>query len=140
MACILRVGGCDLDIDALLKTTDLEVNSVWTKGEQRCMGSKTGGRVSSSSGLRIVVSEADMSDIAGQMDDALRFFQGNRQRIAKIVGFPGVEWAVADFGAEVRPPGWASFSFPAVLAVAIGEAGVSIELSVYPVDDSEEDE
>lgn len=137
---MFRVGGYNLDIDALQKSTELEVDSFWRKGERRSPRSEKNFKVNDSSGLRIVVSDADMSDISAQMDDALVFFQTNREKIGRIAKFPGVEWAVADFGAEIRPPGWSSFCFPAALAAAIGEVGVSLELSVYPTDDSEDSE
>jgi hypothetical protein len=140
MACIFRVGGYNLDIDALLKSTELEVDSFWKKGERRFPRSETNLKVNNSSGLRIVVSDADMSDILAQIDDAMMFFESNREGIERIVKFPGVEWTVADFGAEIRPPGWYSFCFPAALASAIGAMGVSLELSVYPTNDSEDAE
>lgn len=140
MACMLRVGGHNLDIDSLLQSTELEVDSFWKKGERRSPRSETNLKVNDSSGLRIVVSDADMSDISAQMDEAMTFFQINREGIERIAKYPGVEWAVADFGAEIRPPGWSSFCFPAALAAAIGAVGVSLELSVYPTDDSEDAE
>ncbi|MBH9553069.1 hypothetical protein [Inhella gelatinilytica] len=140
MTCILRVGGHNLDIDTLMDSTELEVDSFWKKGERRFPSSDSNTKVNDSSGLRILVSESDMSDISAQMDDALKFFQEHRERIERIVSHPGVEWAVADFGAEIRPPGWSCFCFPAALAAAIGLVGVSLELSVYPTDDGEDSE
>lgn len=138
MSCMLRVGGYNLDIDALMDATELEIDSFWQKGCRRFPKSESNQEVNSSSGLRIVVSDADMSDVPVQMEEALVFFQEHRQRIEQIGSYPGVDWIVADFGAEIRPPGWSSFCFPAELAAIIGAVGVSLELSVYPTDDSED--
>jgi hypothetical protein len=55
-----------------------------------------------------------------------------------LVSFPGVEVAVLNFGAEIYPPGWASFASPSELLAFSGEAGVSLCLSVYPTDKEEE--
>lgn len=74
------------------------------------------------------------------MDDAIRFFRDHREKIERVVRFPGVEGADLDFGADIGPPYWASFRFPAALAAAVGATGVSLELSVYPSDDSDDEE
>lgn len=140
MSCMLRIGGRDLDIEALLQVAELPIDSHWKKGQRRFPTSETNVQVNDSSGFRVVVSEADFSDIAAQMDDALQFFASHRAQIENVVGYPGVEWATLDFGADLRPPFWASFCFPSALAAAVGATGVSLELSVYPSDDSDDEE
>ena len=89
------------------------------------------------SGLRVVASEAEFSDLSQQIDDVLLFLRLNQEYIKGLSAFPGVEGVGLDFGVDIHPPGWASFTFPTELLRLAGEAGVSLCLSVYPSDNGE---
>lgn len=134
MTCILRAGGTDFDVDDFIEKSSLVADSLWRKGEQRFPRSKSSKEINGSSGIRMVVSEADFSELSQQIEDVIAFLQQNQETIRVLASFPGVEGAVLDFGAEIHPPGWSSFTFPAELLLLAGSAGVSLCLSVYPTD------
>lgn len=136
MSCILRAGGDDFDVDGFIAKASLEFDSLWRKGEKRFPKSAT-SKINQTSGVRVVASEADFSQLAEQIEDVTSFLRQNLEQIKLLAAFPGVEGAVLDFGAEIYPPGWASFTFPAALLALAGEAGVSLCLSVYPTDKEE---
>lgn len=134
MTCILRAGGTNFDVDDFIAKSSLVTDSFWRKGEKRFPRSKSSEEINSTSGLRITASEADFSELSQQIEDALAFLRQNQDSIKALSSFPGVEGAVLDFGAEIYPPGWASFTFPAELLLLAGSVGVSLGLSVYPTD------
>lgn len=133
MSCILRVSGTDFNVNSFMVKPSLEVDSFWSRGEKRFPKSANSG-INQSSGIRVVVSEADFSELAAQIQDAISFLDKNLEQVQFLASFPGVEGAILDFGAEIYPPGWASFTFPPVLLALAGKAGVSLCLSVYPTD------
>lgn len=137
MSCVLRASGKFFDVDAFTQSSLLETNSVWFRGEKRFPSSTTSEKVNESSGLRIITSDADFSQLERQIEETTAFLRSNESELKKLAAFPGVEVVTIDFGAEIKPPGWASFTFaPALLALA-GTMGISLCLSVYPTDDEE---
>lgn len=134
MTCILRAGGANFDVDDFIAKSSLLVDSLWRKGEKRFPRSKSSEEMNSSSGIRVVASEADFSQLSQQIEDVIVFLRQNQDPVRVLASFPGVEGAVLDFGAEIYPPGWASFTFPAELLLLAGSAGVSLCLSVYPTE------
>jgi hypothetical protein len=110
-------------------------DSLWRKGEMRFPGSKSSERFQETSGIRVVASEADFSELSQQIDDVIAFIRQNQEPIKVLASFPGVESTVLDFGSEIfYPPGWGSFTFPSELLLLAGTVGVSLCLSVYPTD------
>lgn len=134
MSCILRASGSTFEADSFIAQTSLVADSLWRKGEKRFPLNKSREETNDSSGIRVVASEADFSDLAQQIDDVILFLRQNQVAVTELVSFPGVECAVLDFGAEIYPPGWASFTFPAELLRLAGATGVSLCLSVYPTE------
>ncbi len=133
MSCVLRAAGESFDVEAFLVQCPAAPLSTWKKGEKRSQGASE----YRTSGVRFQVSYAGFSDLAAQVNDALAFLQAHREWLARLVSFPGVKRVVADFGTESKPPYWASFVFEPSLLVALGEAGIALELSVYPSVESE---
>ena len=109
-------------------------DSFWRKGEKRFPRSRSSAEISSASGLCVTASEADFSELSKQIEDVLAFLRKNQDSIKALSSFPSVEGAVLDFGAEIYPPGWASFTFLAELLLLAGSVGVLLGLSVYPTD------
>lgn len=134
MTCILRACGTGFDVDDFIAQSSLNADSLWRKGEKRFPRSKSSEEINGSSGIRVVASEADFSELSQQIEDVITFLRQNQEPIRALASFPGVEGAVFDFGAEIHPPGWASFTFPAELLLLAGSAGASLCLSVYPTD------
>jgi hypothetical protein len=137
MSCMLRASGEYFNVDLFLQECDIEPAKIWRKGELIFPNSPPDGRRSHSSGLNFCVSNADFLDLEQQFTDAIDWFKAFQDDILKLVKFAGVERVVADFGAEIHPPGWCSFTFSPELQVLVGSLGVHLMLSVYPVDDEE---
>ncbi|MDH5639995.1 MAG: hypothetical protein OEY28_01770 [Nitrospira sp.] len=137
MSCILRAWGADFDIDDFMAKASFEVDSFWRKGEKRFTKSEN-SETNQSSGIRVVASEADFSELTEQIQDVISFLRKNLEQVKCLATFPGVEGVVLDFGAEIYPPGWASFTFPPELLLLAGEARVSLCLSVYPTINDEQ--
>lgn len=139
MTCILRAAGVDFDVDAFLRTTSLIADSHWHKGEKRLPNSNSSTVVNGTSGVRLVVSKCDFSEFAQQLQDAVVFLRINQEAVKALASYPGIEHALLDFGAEIHPPGWSSFTFHTELLALAGSAGVSLSLSVYPTASEESD-
>jgi len=134
MSCMLRAGGENFNADNFIASVSLTVDSLWRKGEKRFPNSIANEQINESSGIRIVASDASFSELPQQIEDVISFLQENHENIKRLSSFPGVEWVVLDFGAEIYPPGWSSFTFPPALLSLSGLAGVSLCLSVYPTE------
>lgn len=138
MSCMLRAGGRNFNVDSFIASVPLLIDSMWRKGERRFPKSTTNEQINESSGIRIVASEAGFSELPQQIEDVISFLQTNLENLKRLSSFAEVEWLVLDFGAEIYPPGWASFTFPPALLSLSGQAGISLCLSVYPTENEEE--
>jgi hypothetical protein len=95
------------------------------------------GPRNTSSAVNFEASGADFSDLKLQMEEALDFVREHEGFITRLREFPGVEGLALDFGAEIHPQGCSSFNFGSELLLAFGTLGISLELSVYPVEDDD---
>ena len=138
MTCVLRASGVNFNVDSFIASIPLQIDSMWRKGEKRFPNSTTNKKINESSGIRIVASEAGFSEWPQQIEDVISFLQTNLENLRRLSSFPGLEWLVLDFGAEICPPGWSSFTFPPALLSLSGQAGISVCLSVYPADNAAE--
>lgn len=138
MTCILRAGGTNFDVADFISRSSLIADSFWRRGEKRLTRSESSEEQNSTSGLRIIASEADFSELSRQIEDVIAFLRHNENSIKALSCFPGVEGTVLDFGAEIHPPGWGSFTFPSELLLLAGSVGVSLCVSVYPTDSESE--
>lgn len=139
MSCILRASGINFDVTAFLSSCKLEPLAVFKKGEARYPASQPEGPKRERSGINFEVSDADFSELARQMQEAIAFVQQHEIFISALKAFPGVENITIDFGAEIHPPGWCSFNFSSDLLLAVGRLGISLELSVYPIGDKDDE-
>lgn len=137
MSCMLRAGGKSFNIDDFIGKTSLVAHSVWRRGEKRFLTSTTNKTIKDSSGVRVIVSKADFCEFSKQIEDTISFLRKNHDDLKKLTSFSGVEGTEIDFGAEIHPPGWASFTFPPELLILAGSAGISLCLSVYPTENEE---
>ena len=135
MSCMLRASGAKFDVDLFLKDCSLEPIRVWRKGERKTPNSQSNQKTITESSVSFVVSDADFSELSIQFSDAQLWLGRNRDELARLVQFPGVDGVSIDFGAEIRPPGWSSFMFPPALTSLVGTLGLQLEISVYPTSD-----
>lgn len=134
MSCILRAYGQDFDVKCFLQESLLIADSFWVKGERQFPNSTRIQTTTNSSGIRVVVSEADFTEFLYQIEDAVSFFRQNHDELRKLTAFPSVEGVVLDFGVDISRLFLASFVFPPELLSCAGAVGVSLCLSVYPSD------
>jgi hypothetical protein len=106
MSCIPRAGGENFEVEKFIEQNRMKPDSFWKKGGRRFSNSTTNFKLNETSGIRILVSEADFSELPQQIEDAILFFKKHKSEIAKLTLFQGVEGVDLDFGAETHPPGW----------------------------------
>jgi len=140
MSCILRVGGQELDVGALLKQLPFTPYRTWCKGDVH--GIKK--RILTDSGAAFDVSQADLDEFDQQIEDATAFLEKHGASLEAMTAFPGVEYAVLDFGIEVRDE-YAAYSdcLPARFIRAVATTCLDVELSHYRCceeDEGEEEE
>jgi hypothetical protein len=138
MSCILRACGTDFDATAFLVECELQPVNVSLKGELRFPASQPKGPRFFRSSVNFEASPADFSELDIQIRDVLSFVLKYEGLISRLQNFPGVETLTLDFGAEIHPPGWCSFSFPSELLLALGKLGITLGLSVYPIQEDEQ--
>jgi hypothetical protein len=129
MSCVLRIGGKELDVDALAENLTLPAYRVDRNGELRPLRSRG---VFDESTIHVDVSGADFADLPTQVVDAIRFLTANVDALRTAVRFPGVRHATLDFAVESKDVAIDSSYLPPDLLRRAGELGVGIELSVYP--------
>lgn len=136
MAAVLRASGPDFDVDAFV-ADDWHIAKVFHRGEAPLPKTRPNGRKRQDSGLNVVVSEAGFHEFADQIEDAVEFLTDSASEVRKLVGFAGVTSVVLDFGIAWRDVVAQSDRFPAELVRLAGACGIALELSHYPVSDSE---
>jgi hypothetical protein len=129
MSCVLRIGGKELDVDALVENLTLPAYRVDRKGEPRRLRRRG---VFDESTIHVDVSAADFADLPTQVADAISFLTANVDAVRTAVRFPGVRHATLDFTVESKDVAIDSSYLPPALLRCAGELGVGIELSVYP--------
>jgi hypothetical protein len=135
----MRVSGLDLDIDKLLATVALKPQIIFRKGQSR-LNSKPEGPLSARSGATFDVSHADFSQLDQQVKEALFFLETNEEQLFRFKGFPGLDGLTLDFGAHIDSERFSSsFKFPNKLLLLAGSLNMSLELSIYPSEGSDND-
>jgi hypothetical protein len=137
MACMFRICGVDLDIDALLADTTLVSEGPYRRGEPR-LKTRPDGKKHAQSGASFLVSMADFDDFETQITGALVFLKVNRPAVQKIMNWSGVDGGCLDFGIYRRDVPVQCDCFPADLLKAVGDLGLDIELSQYWNEEEEE--
>lgn len=135
MAAVLRADGKAFDVDRFCAATRLAADAVYRRGEPVFPATQPDGRRHDRSGVHIVVSEATFDDLPGQVREATAFLLTHRADVAELVGLPGVEGVVLDFGITRRDVAVQCDVLPPELVRAAGALGLGIELSHYPAPD-----
>lgn len=136
MSCILRISGESLDVESLLSKHSLPTDRMWKKGEQRSLK----GKKHSDSGVNFIASEADFDEFNQQVEDATAYFQAHESIIAMIVAFPGVDYAVLDFGVSLYKDSFVKFCYlPPQLIKLAASTGIGVEISCYACSDEDDE-
>jgi hypothetical protein len=130
MSCILRIFGEEFNIDDL-SDTELEVDSVWRKGDPRFVTKPEGDKLQTS-GVSYLISNAEFEEFDKQIVDAIKYLRNNKSQIRSVTSLRGVEGSSLDFGIVWRDVAVQCDHFPAELVKEAGELGLGMELSQYP--------
>lgn len=132
MSTMLRASGLKFDVGSFAASCDLEIDTVFRRGEP-VLRSKPTGQEYERSGLRIVVSNADVHDLPSQQRDAIEFLSTHAKDVRSLAAFPGVEFIGLDFGIARRDVAAQSDTFSVELIRLAGECRIAISLTQYAV-------
>ena len=130
MPCVLHFLGDALKSSELARLAPVEPCAVFRKGEPRSQ--RPAARLCKTSGVSLVVSEADFDQLDQQQNEAVEFLSLHREALARMRAFPGVEEACLDFGTEMRNVIVQSDSFQPVLLGQLAQLQTQLVLSQYP--------
>lgn len=137
MSCILTIGGRNFDVDKFIVKSELRPYRKSYKGQPR-FNTKPDGEKLAHSSIYIEASKADFDNLKKQIADTIRYLKRNKNKLAHIGLTKGIEYAVLDFGIDLRIDRkkvlTQSDTFPSELLKLAGDLGLDIELSIYPVD------
>jgi hypothetical protein len=94
--------------------------------------SRPNSRPAVTSGLTLVVSDAEFEDLEQQQADAIQFLRAHSSILKNMSEVAGVEHAILDFGIAMRDVVVQSDHFPADLIAALAVAGCGMELTQFP--------
>ena len=137
MPCNLVILGKHFDIDAFLEISKLRGYFKSYKGEP-VFKSKPQGRKLTQSRVSIQTSKAEFDNLDMQIKDTIRYLKKHKDKLSYINKTKEIEYAFLDFGIDLRIDGrntiMQSDMFPIALVKPAGEIGLSIMLSIYPID------
>jgi hypothetical protein len=121
----------DFDPQTFLAASPWTADAVWTHGERHLK------RVMKDSGFSILVSAAEFDDFAGQIRDAVAFFQNHAAELNRLRTLPDGTHRSLNFGLAQRDRYAWSVELPAELVEVVGPHRVGIELSLYAISDAD---
>ena len=131
MACIFRLNGQQLDVEALARLSPVAPCAVFKRGEP--VSARPNSRRAEISGINLEISDADFEDLERQQADAIAFLRTHASALLQMREFVGVEHASLDFGIAMRDVVVQSDVFPAELVGLIASLKCSLGLTQYPV-------
>ena len=132
--CTLRIHGADLDPDALLRAIPLRAAAIHRRGEPR-LPSKPQGACHETSNINVAVSNAEFSDLPGQIADVRTFVREHAESLRAARSYDRVSGMVFDFPIALRDVAVHCERLPAALLAEVGALGIDLEISIYPEPD-----
>ena len=126
VSCVLRASGTEFDPEAFLVDSELTANPVYRRGEP-----KPGEGTWQSSGFQVGVSQAELSDLPGQIRDAVRFLSLHEEELQRLGRFEGVESVCIDFAIDRRDVAVQTDVFDAELLWRAGALDIDLVVSHY---------
>ena len=136
MSCVLPASGAGFDVDQSLASSTLKTIADFRRGHRMSSLSPPGSAPLSESGFHASASEADLSELRKQIDDAVRFLEENSNELKPLVGYRGVEHVWLDFGIEERDVPAQKERFPPRLLSLLGEIGIWLVFTLYLCQDA----
>jgi hypothetical protein len=130
VSCVLRAIGTAFDVDAYLKDSRFAAAAVFRRGEPRVPGQPDGPQ-RAASGINVVVSDANVNDLAAQVSDALRFLREYEDDLRHLASCPGMEEMCLDFSVQRRDVIAQSDLFPAELLWHAGALDIDLVVTHY---------
>ncbi len=130
MSCVLHFLGDSADVDELRRLCPVEPCAFFRKGQPR--SNRPNARLSRTSGLSLVISDADFDAIEQQQAGALSFLRQNQAQLKAMRAVSGVEVASIDFGIAMRNVFVQSDSFEPDLLLEVANLRARLVLSQYP--------
>ena len=124
MSCVLRATGRDFDVDSFLHDSSLTPLIVYHRGARRFPDSKM--VPDEQSGMNVAVSECDLSNVTGQINDAMSFLQNYKDELRRLRNYPGWQRLALDFPIAYRDAMIESDTFPAVLISLMAELEIGL--------------
>lgn len=131
MSCVLRASGTYFDVDEFLKTSTLDVLTAFRRGAGQFPNASV-TRKSEHSGLAVSVSAREISDLTGQIEDAISFLSENDGELRRLRDFPGMERIELDFPIEDRDIVYQRDAFPHQLLLLLGDLRIGLVISRHP--------
>ena len=133
MSCVLRVWGSNFNVDDFFTNSSIHPINIWHRGEPK-FKSNPKSKTKDNSGCTIELSSANFSELNVQIQQTINFCNSHKEFLTNLVSYTGVEHAVADFGVQNKPDAWCSYQFDKELLSLLSEIGISLCVSVYPVE------
>ena len=130
MPCVLHFTGKSANVEELLCLSPIEPCNVYQKGVPK--SNRPAARVSQTSGISLVVSEADFDYIEKQQEEALEFLKMHHVALSTMRHTQGVEHGDLDFGISMRNVIVQSDVFGYELLMEIASLNLDLVLSQYP--------
>ena len=130
MSSVLRVSGQRFAAREFAQRSSLPICAVHVRGDLRA-GGKPGGKRSQNSGVAIVVSDSEFTDLKGQIRDAVKFLTKHQRAISRLTKLSGVESSTLDFGIASRSVAAQFDCFSPELLLLLGKLGIGLEISRY---------
>ncbi|HEY5884078.1 MAG TPA: hypothetical protein VIT88_05290 [Pyrinomonadaceae bacterium] len=122
--CVLRAWGDNFQPETFLDGSSLQPCNVFHKGTR-----KSASRTWNTSGITVVVSEAD--GFARQVTEAIEFLKSNGMELQQLQGSVGLGGLSLDFGVDRKNGVLQSHRFPAELVSLAAEYSMALEVSIY---------
>jgi hypothetical protein len=128
VSCVLRAGGADFDTDAYLADSPFAHVSRYRRGEPRWPSFSGTSRTS---GFSVTISDADVGDLATQVDEAIAFLDQHEDELRRLGRFEGVEEMEIDFAVEWRELAVQTDWFPPELLWRAGALDIALRVTHY---------
>jgi len=132
MSCVLRAVGTSFDVDAFLRKSQFEPDSVFHRGEPRLEGPSDGPK-RGASGFNLTLSEASFDDLPGQIADVTHFLIEHEDELRRLAGFDGVDEVCLDFGVRRLDVAAQSEIFPADLLWRAGALDIDLVVTHHEI-------
>ena len=131
MSCVLRAHGASFEVKEFLESSSLQPDSVYVKGDVSASTDGGNGAGHAASGFTVRVGESDLSDLEGQVREAIAFLDEYEDELRRLGGFEGVEAVSLDFGVRWRETASQTDVFPSDLLWRAGALDIWLAVTHY---------